>query len=329
MDVVRWGILSAANIAYSEIVPALRRAGQAEVVAIASKSTEKAERFHTNVIYEHYEQLLEDASIDAVYIPLPNSLHAEWAIKAMEYGKHVLLEKPATLNEEDMIKVKRAAEKNNVVFMEAFMYQFHRQHKRVKELLQQGVIGDFRHYKAHFSYMLENMDDIRMKRELGGGAMWDVGCYGIHAATQIVGFKPERIVMHGKLDRAEGVDLTSTCLLFDQQNRIAEITVSMELPFMNRYEIIGSKGSMLVDSAFRPDVADDQFGKITVRDDNGNVVLFERIKDDQYLNQIEHFHECIINGKQPIYHAERSRLMTRYLEKAYESFYKASIVVNV
>ncbi|MDQ1000756.1 xylose dehydrogenase (NAD/NADP) [Neobacillus niacini] len=329
MTKIRWGILSAANIAYDELVPALRRSARAEVAAVASKSTGKAERFNPPVIYDNYEELLDDSSINAVYIPLPNSLHATWAVEAMKKGKHVLLEKPATLTEAEMNFIKETAENNNVVFMEAFMYQFHRQHKRAKELLQSGVIGEYRHVKAHFSWMLDDGGDIRLNRELGGGAMRDVGCYGLHAVTQIVGFKPIQISMTGSIHPEYGVDTTSTCVLMDNKNRIAEVSASIELPFINRYEIIGEKGSITVDSSFRPDVSDDKFGKITVKDSNSNVICFERIKDDQYLNQVEHFHDCILTGGLPSYNAGHSLEMARYLEKAYQSLQNQSFLTDV
>jgi D-xylose 1-dehydrogenase (NADP+, D-xylono-1,5-lactone-forming) len=329
MTKIRWGILGAANIAYDQLVPALRRSSRAIVSAVASKSQGKAERFRVPIIYENYEELLRSPSIDAVYIPLPNALHAEWAIKAMNHGKHVLLEKPAALTELEMANMKTAAEENGVIFMEAFMYQFHKQHKRVRELLKSGIIGEYQHVKAHFSWMLQDLGDIRLKPELGGGAMRDVGCYGFHAVSQIVGFKPVKISMSGKVHPEFGVDTTSTCILIDEQNRTAEVSASMELPFINRYEIIGSKGSIIVDSSFRPDLSDDGFGKITVRDENSNVILFERIKDDQYLNQVEHFHDCILEKKEPVYNANHSLEMARYLEKSYQSLNNNSILVNV
>ncbi|MEJ9230586.1 Gfo/Idh/MocA family oxidoreductase [Peribacillus butanolivorans] len=329
MGNIRWGIISAANIAYDEFLPALRRSDRAALVAVASKSLEKAKRFNSPHIYGKYEQLVEDSSIDAIYIPLPNSLHAKWAVRAMQKGKHVLLEKPAALTEADMHEVKTAAQENNVVFMEAFMYQFHCQHKRVRELLESGIIGDYLHVKAHFSWMLEDSGDIRLKPELGGGAMRDVGCYGLHAVTQIVGFKPVQISMSGKMDQDNGVDITSTCVLIDDQKRTAEVTASLELSFINRYEIFGPRGSITVDCAFRPDVSDDKHGKITVKDDIGNVILFEKFKDDQYLNQIEHFHDCIQEGGNPDYNVDHSLKMSRYLEISYQSLHSKSVLTNV
>ncbi|MDN4073891.1 Gfo/Idh/MocA family protein [Fictibacillus terranigra] len=329
MTQIKWGILSGANIAYDQLVPALRRSGHGFVTAVASKNKGKAERFQVPEIYERYDALLKVPYIDAVYIPLPNALHAEWAVKAMNHGKHVLLEKPAALTEAEMVAIKEAADKNDVVFMEAFMYQFHKQHERVKELLESEVIGEWRHVKAHFSWMLDNDEDIRLSRELGGGAMRDVGCYGIHAVTQIVGFRPANLSMTARIPSKYGVDITSTCVMADENGRTAEIFASMEMPFINRYEIIGSKGSITVDSSFRPDESSDGFGKVTVRDSNYHVILLERHSDDQYLNQVEHFHECILKNKQPAYNAAHSVDMARYLEKSYESLENNSILVNV
>ena len=329
MKEINWGILSTANIAFEQVVPAIRRSNRALVSSVASRSREKAERFKTSVIYDSYEELLNDSSIDAVYIPLPNSLHKEWAVKAMKAKKHVLLEKPAALTVEDMLEIKEAADTNNVIFMEAFMYQFHSQHRRVRELLDSTIIGEFRHLKANFSWMLDNPNDIRFNRELGGGAMWDVGCYGIHAITQIIGMKPNKVSMTGHIHPEFNVDLSSTCVFIDEQNRTAEVSASMELPFIDRYEIIGSQGSILVESSFRPDVSVNQRGKVSVKDMNGNIILYETFKADQYLNQVEHFHDCILEGKKPVYSAENSIEITRYIQSSYQSLHNDSRLTDI
>lgn len=325
MKKIRWGILSAANIAYDQLLPALRRSDRAEVAAIASKSEGRAERFNIPTIYKEYDQLLDEPAIEAVYIPLPNALHAEWAIKAAKKGKHILLEKPAALSASEMKDIQSAVLENNVIFMEAFMYQFHKQHKRVKELLESGYIGEYRHVKAHFSWMLEDPNDIRLKSELGGGAMRDVGCYGVHAMSQIIGLKPTKVTMTGKINPEYNVDTLSTCIFTDEKGRTAEVTASVELPFINRYEVIGPKGTILVESSFRPDVSPDHFGKVIVKDHNNQTVLYEAYEDDQYLNQVEHLHDCIINGWQPQYSVKDSLQVMHYIEKGYESLHNASL----
>lgn len=325
MKKIRWGILSAANIAYDQILPALRRSDRAEVVAIASRSEGRAERFNIPTIYKEYDQLLDDPKIDAVYIPLPNALHTEWSIKAAKKGKHILLEKPAALTSAEVKDIQVAVLENNVVFMEAFMYQFHKQHQRVKELLDSNYIGEYLHVKAHFSWMLDDPNDIRLKPDLGGGALWDVGCYGIHAMSQIIGMKPTKVTMAGKIHPEYKVDTLSTCVFTDDKGRTAEITASVELPFINRYEIIGPKGTILVDSSFRPDVSPDHFGKVIVKDHHNQTVLYEAYEDDQYLKQIEHLHDCILNGLQPRYSIEDSLQVIHYIEKSYESLNNSSV----
>jgi D-xylose 1-dehydrogenase (NADP+, D-xylono-1,5-lactone-forming) len=330
MSKIRWGILSAANIAYDQMVPALRRSENAVVSAIASRTKEKAKKFEVPTIYETYEELIQDETIDAIYIPLPNSLHKEWAIKAMDAGKHVLLEKPAVLEEKDMIEIKEAVERNNVVFMEAFMYQFHKQHEKVKELLDSGLIGEYQHVKSHFSYNLDNPNDVRLNKELGGGAMWDVGCYGMHAITQIVGMKPVKLSMTGHIHPEYDVDISSTCVLIDQHNRTAEISSSMELPFIDYYEIFGPEGTIRVDGSFRPDQAFlDRRGKVTVKDKQNNVIYQEAFQSDQYLEQVEHFQDCIKENRSPKYNASHSVEMVRYIQKSYESLFNHSALTEI
>src|SRR5690625_3531544 len=255
MRKVSWGVLGAANIAFNEVVPAIRRSEQGEVIAVASRNKGKAERFNVPTIYESYDALLNDDAIDAVYIPLPNALHKEWVIKAMNKKKHVLVEKTATLTAKDMKEIVESANENNVVFMEAFMYQFHSQHTYVKDLLNYDKIGDLLHIKAHFSFKRDDENDIRLNRYLGGGAIWDIVCYRIHAVIQVVEMKPVHVSTIGKTSDKHHVDLTSVSLFMDEQKRTAEVSASFEGSFTDRYEIFGEKGTIRVESAFRPDVS--------------------------------------------------------------------------
>lgn len=329
MKHINWGVLGAANIAYNELVPAIRRSTTGKVIAVASRDKEKGKRFQTEKVYGSYEALLADETIDAVYIPLPNSLHKEWAVKAMNAGKHVLVEKPATLTVKDMYEIRQAAERNHVIFMEAFMYQYHSQHAFVQALLSNGTIGDYEYVKAHFSFKLDDPEDIRLNKELGGGALWDVGCYGIHALTQIVGMKPITVSALGKLQNDSGVDLTSVCFFRDQNNRSAEVSSTFEGSFVDRYEIFGEKGAIIVENAFRPDLSENGTGIVRVINHDGHTIQQKTFKDDQYLKQIEHFHACIINDETPIYHAEQSLEVINYIEKAYESLYNQAKVINI
>ncbi|MDT8860129.1 Gfo/Idh/MocA family oxidoreductase [Alkalihalobacillus sp. MEB130] len=324
MKTVKWGILSAANIAFDQVVPAIRRSSNSEVVAVASKSRGKAERFQVPKIYESYEQLLDDREIDAIYIPLPNSLHAEWAIKAAEKGKHVLLEKPATVNVDQLLEIERVTNEKNVIFMEAFMYQFHRQHQRLQELLKSPIIGDPSHFNAHFSHLVTDPNDIRANKDLSGGALMDVGCYGVHAMAHIFGMKPTSVSMVAKKHPEWNVDSLSTSVFIDEQGRTASITSSLELAFINYYEIVGSKGRILVESSFRPDENHDNLGKIIVRDEQNRVILMEAIEDDQYVNMIEHFQNCITQNMKIQYSLRDSLRTIHYIEESYESWKHSS-----
>ncbi|MEI3612910.1 Gfo/Idh/MocA family protein [Pseudogracilibacillus sp. SO30301A] len=329
MNRLNWGVLGAANIAYDEVVPAIRRSSVGNVIAVASRNKEKAKRFNVSKIYDTYEELLLDDQIDAVYIPLPNALHKKWAIKAIDANKHVLVEKPATISKKDMEEIYEATKRNNVVFMEAFMYQFHSQHEYVKELMALGVIGDYQYVKTHFSFHLDNENDIRLNRELGGGALWDVGCYGVHALTQIIGMKPTQVSMVGKVDNKHNVDTTSVCFFTDENNRSAEVSSSFEGSFLDRYEIFGEKGAILVESAFRPDVSKDGAGKVKVTNLEGHVIENKSFTDDQYLKQIEHFQKCILNNQNPAYKAKDSLEIINYIEKSYQSLHNSSKSVNL
>lgn len=324
MSNIKWGVLGAANIAYEEVVPAIRRADSSEVVAVASRNKEKAKRFETPEIYDNYNDLISNDLIDAVYIPLPNALHKQWVIKAMESKKHVMVEKPAALSVDDVKEIKQVAEKNNVVFMEAFMYQFNSMHEHVKQIMDSGKIGSINHVKAHFSFKLDNLDDIRMDKALGGGALWDVGCYGVHAVTQIAGIKPKEVTMVGKLHEQKGVDTTSVCFFNDAKGCTAEVTSSFEASFTNRYEIFGEKGAIRVDPAFRPDVSEDGLGKVTLINHDGHVKESETFKSDQYRKQVEHFQHCIVNKQQPNYNVDHTLKVIECIEQAYKSLEQAS-----
>lgn len=163
MRTVKWGILGTARIAREQLIPALQREGHSEVVAIASKSgkaRDVADRFGIPAAYDDYEALLGDPAVEAVYIPLPNGLHKEWAIKAARHGKHVLCEKPSALTSAETREILEACREHDVIFMEGFMYRHHPQHQRVKEIMQSGEIGEVVLFRASLHFLLEDVDGI-------------------------------------------------------------------------------------------------------------------------------------------------------------------------
>ena len=176
---IRWGVISTANIGRWAVNPAIQASANGELMAVASRDGQTARDFAGQwsipKYYANYAVLLDDAEIDAVYIPLPNSLHCDWSVRAAEAGKHVLCEKPLGMTEAECRDMSAAAKNNGVKLMEAFMYRFHPRTERVLEMLKRGVVGDLRMIRSKFTFRLTQPDNIRLKPELGGGALMDVG----------------------------------------------------------------------------------------------------------------------------------------------------------
>ncbi|WP_156291813.1 Gfo/Idh/MocA family protein [Oceanobacillus salinisoli] len=299
MSKVKWGILSTAKISQKELIPAFQRAANAEVTAIATGSDVKkvkavAEEFGIGKTYDSYEKLLDDSEIQAVYIPLPNHLHKKWVIAAARKGKHVLCEKPAALNTKDVLEMKQACEEENVLFMEGFMYHFHPQHKRVKEIIESGEIGEVKYMRAAFSFHLaQKENNIKMSPEKGGGSIYDVGCYGIHSIRNVLGQEPTAVHVHAVKDPKYHVDTDVTAFLIFPNDVRATFDVSFGMARRSEYEVIGTEGRIIVPRAYRPDWFG---GDGLVMVEKGNISRTETLNADQYRNEVEHISEAIING---------------------------------
>ncbi|WP_068675193.1 Gfo/Idh/MocA family protein [Oceanobacillus sp. Castelsardo] len=298
MKKVRWGILSTAKIAQKELIPAFERGVNAEVTAIATgsgleKAKTVAETFGIEKTYDRYEALLDDPDIDAVYIPLPNHLHKEWVIKAARKGKHILCEKPAALHADDVVEMKKVCEEEKVLFMEGFMYYFHPQHNRVREIIRSGEIGDVKFVRASFSFNLSQKgNSIKMSPEKGGGSIYDVGCYGIHAIRNAIGVEPNSVYVHPVIDSDFGVDTDVVAYLtFPNQIR-ATFDVSFGMYRRSEYEVIGTEGRIIVPKAFRPDWWGGDGFVITEKEDSSRTEVFTA---DQYRNEVEHLSNAILN----------------------------------
>lgn len=294
---MKWGIMGAANIAKKALIPAMERAEDAEVVAIASlsgKEKELAETFAIPNTYDSYEALLADEDVEAVYIPLPNHLHKEWTIKAAKAGKHVLCEKPAALTRADVEEMIQACEENGVFFLEAFMYQFHPQHDKVKQLIEEGAVGDVAMIRASFSFFFDRSTyNIRLDKDKGGGSLWDVGCYGVHSALNLMNKKVVDVNVTKKVDPNYGVDTTAAATLMLENGVIVQVDSSFDATMRNEYEVVGVDGVIKVHNAYRPDKEDHQ-GKITVYNKKGEMTYFE--SGDQYKIQVETFMNAVRQG---------------------------------
>lgn len=320
MTKIRWGILSTANIAKKALIPAMQRAENAEVVAIASgsgKAQEVADSLHIEKAYESYDALLDDPNVDAVYIPLPNHLHKEWVKKAAEKGKHVLCEKPAALNAEDTAELVEACRQTNVKFMEAFMYQFHPQHNRVKEIIASGEIGEVQLVRASFSFYMGNPEgNIRMDSTKGGGSIYDIGCYCIHSIRNVLGDEPEDIYVETEIDPDYQVDHSAYGIFKMKSGVRATFDCSFNIPMRSFYEVAGTKGVIKVPRAYRPDIHGDE-GLVIV--DKGNEIREEKIVGDQYKLEVEHISQAILDDTEPTYTGEDTIQNMKVIEACYQS----------
>src|SRR5690625_1814265 len=325
MEKVKWGILSTARIATKTSIPAIIRTKNSIIKAIASGSDiEKAKsiekRFDIEKTYDSYDTLLDDPEINAVYIPLPNHMHKEWTIKAANKGKHVLCEKPAALNMEEALEMKQACDENNVLFMEAFMYQFHPQHEYVKNVVESGEIGEVKYIQGAFTFYLDKEvrgQNIRMSSEKGGGSLYDVGSYPIHAIRNLLQVEPLSVHTFSKIDHTYQVDTDATVHLTFPNGVRAIIDSSFNLARRNEYRIYGSKGSITVPRAFRPD---NHGGEgIVIIEKNGSYRM-ETLHGDQYANQFDHFANAILTNDAYIKQTFTNTINNmRVLDACYES----------
>ena len=297
---LRWGILSTAAIAANHVVPALQAASGHEVVAVGSRDLTRATAWAAdhNIAngYGSYDELLADPNVEAVYNPLPNHLHVDWSIAALEAGKHVLCEKPLGLDAVDARRlVDAAANQPGLVVMEAFMYRFHPQWIAAAELVRDGRIGELRTIQTFFSYFNDDPTNVRNDSTIGGGALLDIGCYPISQARFLFGREPERALGLIERDPTFGTDRLTSAILDFGNGRSATFTVSTQLHGHQRAQIVGTTGRIEVDIPVNS--PKDRPTKLTVvTDDDGTEVLaFGPV--DQYGCQADAFGAAIRSGQ--------------------------------
>jgi predicted dehydrogenase len=253
MSTLRWGILSTADIAPTKVVPGLRRAARCSIVAIASRDQGRAADVAAELgiprAHGSYEALLADPEVDAVYIPLPNHLHARWTIAAARAGKHVLCEKPLALTAADAERMAAACRAEGVYLMEAFMYRLHPSWVAVRELAASGRIGRLVAIDSWFSYYNDDPSNIRNNREVGGGALFDIGCYCVNLSRMLFDAEPLEVAAWLRRDPATGVDvLTSATLGFE--SGVATFTCSTRAEPDQRVHVYGTNGRISVGIPF-------------------------------------------------------------------------------
>ncbi|MCY9665802.1 Gfo/Idh/MocA family oxidoreductase [Paenibacillus alginolyticus] len=327
---VRWGVLSTARIAQNTMIPAIMQANNAAIIAIASQNPKVSEvvaKFSIPNFYSSYEELLEDPEVDAVYIPLPNSLHKEWVMKAADKGKHILCEKPIALSVSETKEMIEHCQRKQVILMEAFMYQFHPQHQVVKNILFSGEIGQPKLMRANFSFLIEDRaQDIRLDPKLGGGSIYDIGCYCIHSIRNILNSEPIRVYVHAPADPEFKVEMTAIAMFELDNGMMAIFDCSFDMVRRERYEIIATHGSIVVPKAYNLPEYFGGEGTIIVEKENGEERI-EKVYGHEYTLEIEHFSQCVIDGVQPVYAGQNIFKNMKVIEACYESMKSGKWVV--
>ena len=256
MEKLRWGVLGTARIV-RKTVPALQKTKNGVVVGIASRSEEKAkdyaDKYGLSQAFGSYAALLDSPEVDAVYIALPNALHDEWVIRSLEAGKHVLCEKPLALSAAECEAIKRASEETGFKVLEGFMYRFHPRFEKLQELLQENVIGKLTFINVAHSFAAEDQNNIRWSSGLGGGALFDVGCYCVNVSRTLAGAEPLELSAFANYVSANDggrVDSSFAGMLRFPEGVTARFDCGVNLERRNYLELVGTKGRLVVENPF-------------------------------------------------------------------------------
>ncbi len=297
---LRWGVISTANIGLGRVIPGMQKSTISEVYAISSRNADRAEsaarKMGIPVSHDSYEALLSDPNIDVVYNPLPNHLHVEWSINALEAGKHVLCEKPIGLNTEEGQRLLDASRKYpHLKIMEAFMYRHHPQWKKVKSLVSDGSIGDLKSVQSFFSYHNRDPHNVRNMAEIGGGGLMDIGCYCISFARFLFDDEPERVVGLLDFDPDFNTDRMASGILDFGNGLHSTFTCSTQMMPYQRCLIVGTNGTIEVDIPVN--APPDQETKIWLKTPGiQHEIVFDVV--DQYHAQCDAMVRAIMNDTQ-------------------------------
>ena len=328
---IRWGIISTAGINDAVLDP-IRWAKRSELAAVASRNLDKAKAYAAEKgipkAYGSYEDMLADPDIDVVYNPLPNTLHAEWTIKAAEAGKHVLCEKPIVTTLAELDQVEAAAKANNVTVFEAFMYLHHPQTLKVKEMTQSGKFGDLQLIVTWFNFYLppENAGNIRLNPDLAGGSTWDVGVYpnSLSIVMSQAGAPVE--VWASQINGETGVDIAMAAQLKFANGVTAQISSGFRSPFRQGAHFIGSEGRLWVNDPWKPGDEGEQDSQVifTDKDDRGETIVIPAT--NPYLCEVEAMEACVLDGADPVVPLSLSRNFLRTILAIYESAKTGQVV---
>jgi dTDP-3,4-didehydro-2,6-dideoxy-alpha-D-glucose 3-reductase len=286
------GIIGCSRVAKNKFIPAVNSLDSISIDSVGSRSISKAEEWAKEIDcdnYGNYEDVIS-SDIDCVYISLPDGLHEEWSIKAAKAGLHVLCEKTSTTSYESAKKIVDVCRSNNIRILECFSFRFHPQHNTVIELIKKNKIGDIKNFTGNFGYPKPNNENIRLRKELGGGILNDACCYPICASRMIFQEEPIGVMSNLTIDPILGVDVSSSVFLhYNKKNAIAES--GFDRNFKSNYEIWGSKGNIILNRAYA--VPSNFETKIKLEKDDENEII-KNIPVDQTAIMIKTFYEEIM-----------------------------------
>lgn len=297
MKKLKWGVLSTATIAVEQVIPAIKHTKRGELLAVASRSKEKAEQvahqFGIPRFYGSYEELLGDREVQSVYIPLPNHLHVEWAIKALRAGKHVLVEKPVAMDADEAQQLLEESQKHpELMVMEAFMYKFHPQWAQVRKMVQEGTIGVLKMIQSSFSFFDDNPGSITNIKEYGGGSLMDVGCYPISISRFLFEAEPVRVISSLDIHPDFEVDVHASGVLEFEMGRTVFFS-SIQLTEHQEVKLFGTEGKIEFEIPFNPP-KDKSVRVILTKEDGRQEIIFEPC--DQYSLQIDAFSKAVLEN---------------------------------
>ena len=313
-NTVKWGIISTADI-NRKVIPGAHASDKVDLVAVASRDQARADAYAKEweipQAFGSYDDLLADPKIEAVYISLPNTLHCEWSIRALEAGKHVLCEKPLSRHPDEVTAAFDAADRTGWLLSEAFMYRHNPQTKRLQELVANGAIGELRVVRSVFSYSLYDEDNIRLRTDVEGGALMDVGCYNV-SGSRLFGGEPERAIGEAWFGPS-GTDWVFAGTLRFPANVIATFHCGTALPDQDELEAIGSEGSLFLDDPWHCNNP-----VIELRRD-GKVERIELEHQDSYRLELENLSDAIRGEGELLLGREDALGQARALEALHES----------
>lgn len=329
-ETVRWGLISTAKINDALIGP-IQAAARSELIAVASRDQAKAESYAAEKgipkAHGSYEAMLADDGIDAVYISLPNSLHCEWAVAAANAGKHVLCEKPLVVSMDEFDQVEAAARTNGVTVFEAFMYLHHPQTTTAQRLIAEGRLGQVQLIQSWFNFYLprERSSNIRLRPDVTGGSLWDVGVYPNSLAVTMAHPARPQAIFASQIVGETGVDVAMRAQIHFAGGVVGQVSSGFRTPFREGAYVVGDEAILHIPEPWKPGLQGvDSVMTITNRDGSTEEIVTPAV--DPYLCEVEAMERCILDGAEPLVSLERSRLFLSCVLAQYESARTGQVV---